>query len=290
MEQEKNNDEIDFGPLYRWLKSIVSSITNGIGSWLNKLAPHKNKIFIYSFLGAVGFVVVSFFVVPYYASNAIFVSKKIDERIQSERVLLINNLLEEENVSEVARILKIPSEDAMTLRSISYSKIKKAKFETDSSKLDVFFKVSVEVFNNSILDGLEIAILNYLGDIDFVIRKKELEKIRMQKLIGKIQKEIVEIDSLKEIVANNMIPQNGQQGFIYGEPIDPMIIYKEGIELYEKELFLEIALQTMEPIELVTGFGKYSKPAFPKKSYFALAGFGFMFLLSILYFSFKKKS
>ena len=284
MNSERNNEEeIDFGPLFNWAKRIVQSILSALYHWVVKMYKQRYKIALWSILCGGIAVGISFLIPRQYYSELTLMSRGVESKLLYDKVSIVGTLIDDESFEIVADLLNLSVPTIEKIHSIEYDM--NPPSAKDSIDGIFFFKVNATVFDNTILDSLQGAFLSYLSEIDFVQQRKELHQKRTQKLISKLRNEINQLDSLKEIVAQSLIPKGGQQGFIYGEPLDPITVYREGIDLYEKELDLEIFAETLDPIQIVTEYSTFLKPTFPKKKYFAAIGLGLGALLSIFFFS-----
>lgn len=280
------SDEIDFGPLINWFTSFFKKLAFGFSSCLDKVRKNSLKIFLISFVVAILAIALSYAVKPFFRSESIFLARNIESELHFTMIDNLQELLKEKNHEEVASVLDISLENTKKIHSLEYDISKKEV--RDSTKKEKLFKVIAEVYSNDVLDTLESSLLNYLSSIPTVKRNVNLQKMKFEQLIKNLEKEMISLDSVSEIVSNSIVPRSNGTGLIYGEPISPVEVHQEKIRLFERKLEYEIYLSKLDSVELVNGFAHFQKPAFPKKTYFAIFGFLSAFILAVIYFASRK--
>jgi hypothetical protein len=281
-----NPDEIDFGPIINWFATFFKKLKLRFTSWLNIILKKGAKIILISIVSATLAVALSYAINPFYRSESIFLARNIESELHFTMIAHLEELLLEENHEEVASVLGISVENTKKIHSLEYEMNKKEI--RDSTKKEKLFKIAAEVYNNDVLDTLENSLLNYLSSIPTVKRNVNLQKQKLEQLIRKLEKEIISLDSVSEIVSNSIVPRSNGTGLIYGEPINPVEVHQEKIRLFERKLEYEISLSKLDSVELVNGFTHYKKPAFPKKTSFAIFGFLSALILAVIYYSRRK--
>ncbi len=195
-------------------------------------------------------------------------------------------LIDEGNYDMLSKKLNIPIAQISQVKQVSVN------FEKDINATEQFNIFDIEVFvtNNNILDTLQYSIIHFLEINEFVRRRVELKKTSLQQLITKIQNEITEIESLKEHVTS--VSPGEKINVVVMNPVE---IFLEGVNLYQKQLELQTELSLAENFQIIDGFTAYSNPASPKISrifYGLLIGIfvGLIVVLIIELFSFYKKN
>ena len=74
--------------------------------------------------------------------------------------------------------------------------------------------------------------LSYFFLSENLFQKKEIKEDKAWLLVQN------EIDSLKQIVNQSIIPRVTGNGIILGEPIDPVSIYRRAMDIFDKQLVL----------------------------------------------------
>lgn len=281
-----NPDEIDFGPIVNWFANFFKKLSLRFSSWIHTIRKNFVKISLISVLTAILAIALTYVITPFYKTESTFLARNIESELHFTMVSELEELLREKNHEEVASVLGISVENTKKIHSLEYEMNKKEI--RDSTKKEKLFKIIAEVFNNDVLDTLETSLLNYLSSIPTVKRNVNLQKLKLEQLIKKLEKEMISLDSISEIVSSSIIPRSNGTGLIYGEPISPVEVHQEKIRLFERKLEYEIYLNKLDSVELVNGFAHFQKPAFPKKTYFAIFGFLSALILSVIYFGSTK--
>lgn len=248
------------------LKSIKNSIRWVVNSiiWLFEFSL-RNIVTLFLFIGiALGIGITLYNLQQKTYSSSMSVSHiRVDNDYCYLMIAGLNAYAEAEDYKGLAAVLSIDEKTASQVKKFKSSPLNEniAKRFADSVSVHIPFKVLVEVNDVSILDTLQKGILNYLESNEFALKTKEIEKENLWKTEVRIRKEIIELDSLKRIVNQSIIPRGTGSGIILGEPIDPVAVYKNAMESYEKLLRVNDKLQLNNSFELMVGFSKNSKPS-----------------------------
>ncbi len=106
----------------------------------------------------------------------------------------------------------------------------------------------------------------------------------------KLEVEMHQMDSLKFVIASNMAPRGTQTGFVFGQPIDPINMFKEGINLFKEDLLLNQELELIDNIQVIQDFVPRAKPDSPRLvKNIVLFGAGSFLLGLILAFYLERK-
>ena len=91
-------------------------------------------------------------------------------------------------------------------------------------------------------------------------------------------------------MANNLTPRGSASGFVFGQPLDPINVYKEQIKLFKDELELNSDLLLIDNIQVVQDFFPRPKPDSPKLEKNIYMGGVVAFLIGLtMAFSFEVK-
>lgn len=281
------------------LKSIKNAILWVVNSvvWLFEFSL-RNVVTLLLFIGiALGIGITLYNLQKQTYSSSMSVSHiRVDNDYCYLMIAGLNAYAEAEDYKGLASVLSIDEKTASLVKKFKSSPLNEniAKRFADSVTVHIPFKVSVDVYDVSILDTLQKGILNYLESNEFALKTKAIEKENLWKTEVRIRKEIAELDSLKRIVNQSIIPRGTGSGIILGEPIDPVAVYKNAMESYEKLLRVNDKLQLNNSFELMVGFSKNSKPSGLNIIHYILISiligycFGFFWLVKKHYY--KKKS
>ena len=154
---------------------------------------------------------------------------------------------------ELAKKLKIDLATAKKIKSIYYKPLNNSSAQDSLHKISDF-KIEVKVYDKEILDSLETKLISFLESNEYASKRKEMNRLYLEKLEERIKTQIVSIDSLKEIVDKSIIPKSLGNGIIMGESIDPVKVYQESMNLYQSQLKINNEKELNNSFEIVVGF------------------------------------
>jgi hypothetical protein len=277
-------DEINFLPLISQTKQIIIKSYHGAKGTLELALRRILLLAVFCFIGILAGWALFKSSKPIYKSEVLLYSNYLNNDYCFQLIGTLEDLVKEQNCDEISEKLEVSTHMATKIKSISYKNFnpKFQKLYKDSIALAVPFKIEVLTEDNEILDSLEIGLVSYLENNKFALLRKEVRQHQLEQMQGKLQQEQIKIDSLKTIIKESIIPRGTGTGLIYGEPINPVEIYKEAINLYDKELDIYQELALLKNIELVEGFTSFNKPHSPKLLLNVIVGFFIGFLLGLL--------
>jgi hypothetical protein len=259
---EELNLSIYFDKVFKLAKGSYKT-----GNSLIKLSLRKIWIVLLCIIFSVGISFINYKMsLPVYKSEMITQSNFLNNDYCYKLLGTIDELVREKNYVALSEKLFISERQAACIKSLSYRNFnpKFQKIFKDSIQMMVPFRVEVIVSDNSILDSLQLGIMNYLESNEFATIRKKIKEHQLMKMEGKLQYEQLKLDSLKTIIKESIIPRGSGSGLIYGQPINPVDVYKEAISFYEKELIIFEELTLLKNMELIEGFTEFNKPYSPK--------------------------
>jgi hypothetical protein len=262
----KEDDEIN-------LLDVFRNIFSSIGKFLKWLwVSFINNILLIiglALLGIAGGVTHYFFAPPLYSSDLILTSNYLQNDMCLEIVDNLEGYVEDKTPEILARKLGIDVEDARKIKLIEYKNFneKLSKKYEDTVVLGLPFRVSVMARDYKVFEKLQPALIAYFDKNPNVIIQKNLRQTNTKLVIEKLQREQIGLDSLKKVIAGHLVPRGPQTGFVFGQPLDPLNIYREAIKLYEEELDKnKDLLLTAQNIRVIRDFEVREKPYLPRKS------------------------
>jgi hypothetical protein len=284
----ENNTQEDLDLLFV-LKSIKKGILNlfrGI-IWLIEFST-KHILALVVFMAIAISISLGFYYLkkPYYTSALSIAHIRFDNDYCYEMITNLNSYINvNNNNKELAEKLSIGINYAKEIKDIKYKTLNNiiARRYADSMSVMLPFLVEVEVYDNEILDTLQKGILSYLEANEYATKRKLLEKESLDKIEQRMHAEIREMDSLKKIVSQSIIPRSTGNGIILGEPIDPVAVYKKAMESYEKLLMINRKQVLNNSFEITIGFAKSSKIAGLGKLWYYLIGSLVGYTIGILF-------
>ena len=227
-----------------------------------------------------------------YESQMIVVSevltKAYGERVNGS----INSLIEEGNAKVLSELLGLKEADALQLRHMDVSCV--VETETRQRSKDIvekkdktFFIIKAEVTDSHILPQLQDGLTHFLHNNPFATAYVTEKTQFYQTLIGKIDEELKDMESIKlRILEGKPVSPKSQDILM----IDPASLFSEIVRLNELKLEYQGNLEKTRIVQLIEGFTVFEKPSKPKRSNFLLIGFvlgctagiGFLFLRKLV--------
>jgi hypothetical protein len=280
--------------------SLVGSIKKGIRTfftsliWLFDFSMKNFKIlFVFMFVFAglcFGLYLNS---KPYYKSELTVNHIRFENDYCNMMVHNLNSYLDHRSNNKLlAEQLGIGVDYAKEVQYIAFKPVNQhisKRFE-DSVHVILPFIIEVEVYNNDVLDTLQKGILNYLESNEYATKRKMIETTNLNKISERVENEIQEIDSLKKLVNQSVIPRGTGSGIIFGEPIDPVRIYYRGLELYEKKLSIEKVKKLNNSFEILIGFSKNAKRSSSGKLTYLGSGAMIGYFLGLIFLVGRRRS
>lgn len=261
MEETKQQDQ-DFVFVIRKLKQAVINLYTGLVEMVRFSMRNFMKI---------GLVVAVFIAVglglyfsksAYYTSGMTVTHVRIGNDYCKELVNNLGTLIDGKENTELQLQLKLSPQVATKILKIEYSDLNEAlsKRFMDSTNVIIPFKVVVNVLDKSILDTLQNHIVGYLESNPMALHLKTIDLNVINNTEQRVQHEIMQVDSLKDIVSASLVMKSGS-GIVYGEPVDPVQVYRAAMDLFEKKMNLNKKQALMNSFEIAVPFNKSAKRA-----------------------------
>lgn len=308
MNSELNNrpqttDEIDLLELFN---RMGRSIKKGI-HWLYQLIINFLLLILRKSLWIIAFAIIGLIVAyilyqgsrRYYSSEMTAISNSISNIYVVNSINLLNDLFKQKNYAiasnyldiDIAKIQQIKSIEAFYTIDVNKDRIpdftdydrKFSPKDTANKRLDNYFVVRLQVFDEGIFKQVRDGIKSYIYKNKFIIDNNN-ERIRQNRiLIENIEGEIRKLDSLQKVEYFDM-PQmqraTSNQMVVLNEK-DRKLYHEQKLQLEKEKLRLEKDLNiNSEPITIVQDFTPLSKTENPYSKYaikvgmlFAILGF-----------------
>lgn len=294
-----NSDEIDLRQLFSAIGDFFKNIFIGIMlilvAFRNATVNNIKIIFLFVVVGGIIGISLNYYLPEYYTSSMLLNSKFSTGRLTESSIDKLDQLCEEQNYEQLARILAIDTSTSKNLRGFYYEPfvseeeivelevlkeqlkseiqdelvinkfVEKLKNENKST-----YRIFVEVYDNSDLRKLEQPLLNYFRNSDFVAKRIEIEVANNKLKLVNIEEEIQKMDSLKKLVIKNYDlfaerSRSGSNNVIMSDEqiVDPISIFDKSQKLHEEKLEIQEELYLTPSFELIDGFTVFSKPDSP---------------------------
>ncbi len=293
MENQPNkNEEIDLITIFNGISKFIFS---GIQFCKDLLQILLTKWILFSFiilLGCgVGYSIYSISP-PVYISSVSISSKILTNDYCASIIGKLSETVADGTPELIAKKLNIPIEAAEAIKKIEFSnyssKLSKIYEDRDTIVLGIPFKIFVHAYNNTVFDTLELAIVNYLENNKYALDRKKINKENILLMREKLKSEMQQLDTLKKNISSNILPRGTGSGFVFGQPIDPINIYKASMEFYRTDLNLREDLELIDSIQVIESFSPRNKPDSPKLLKM-LVFFSSLFFMTTLFIVFRIK-
>lgn len=287
------DEEVSLGTVFSAARKATISFFLFI--WNGILFIIKNiRIFIITVLIGIGTGWGIYFLIkPIYTSFLTLVSYRLTNDHCAQLIGTLHDLSDdEENAPVLAKLLNLTIKEAELINEIEYRNLneKMEKIYGDSVLLNLPFIVMAEVHDTSILDKLQAGIVNYIEHNEYGAKRKKLAQQTLELMKAEVKRNLKQIDSLKRIVEQSIIPRGTGTGIILGEPIDPVNVYDKAIDMYRNELKIQEEIALLSNIEVMENFTQFVKPTWPKLWLNLLLGAIGGYLLGLIWIFYFRKN
>jgi hypothetical protein len=267
--RNNQSDEIDLVVVFRYIRSFFRGIARRINFVFKAVLSNLliMALIISVFLGIAFFIYYT--TKPYYTSSMTLVLANIRNEFIEDQLDKLSEMISDDNFEAVAERLDIPSDNARQIKEMKFTNLDQNRIEEDSVLTGSPFRIELSIYNPQLFEGLEPAITNYLENNKYFARQKRIKQRQVENMITKLKGEISSIDSMKTSVGEPRGPVNG---FVYGQAIDPTVLYRESISLYKEQVNLEADLEKLSNVEIVNGFIPRLRPTGPSLRKFLSIG------------------
>lgn len=288
------NNEIDLRLIYNKIKQLFSSLGDFISSIINVIKKRFILLVLFALAGAGAGIGLFYISKPVYISSVTLTSSTLSNEYCSDMIEDLELIIKDKTPELLAKKLNIDVNSVRAIKELEFNnydeKLKKIYANKDTVVLGRPFKITVYAYNNTVFDTLQNALINYLENNEYALKRKKIRVENIQLMREKLKEEIHQLDSLKFVVASNLLPRGNSTGFVFGQPIDPVNIYKEGIRLFQDDLDLNTSLVLSDNIQVIQDFSPRRKPDSPNMRRNIFTYGSILFLLGLtLAFSLERK-
>jgi len=266
---ERDDSEIDTGieallKIQRSISKFFMKLSYSVSYLFQVIRKRLLFLIISIIIGAGAGILLYFNTTPTYHTSMTLTSRVLDNRHCATIIENLQLIVDDESYNLLAKTLKVSEKVAEQIDEIEYANLYKIEDDKDTVLLGIPFKISLSVYDPAVIDTMQVALVNYLEDNEYSHIRKAIRKQEKELLIEKFQGEISQLDSLKGIIAASLIQRGTSSGIIFGEPLDPLNVYRESIKLYKQELELNSNLILNDNIQVISPFMAREKPDSPK--------------------------
>jgi hypothetical protein len=197
---------------------------------------------------------VVYFISPkIYKSRMILHSSYLTNMEQIEIIDYWNELLKRNEKGTLAQILGCDGPMVNDLVSCEAAEILKNYSATNPNG----FYVDVKVKNNSILPGLQMALVNGLNNTEFLKQKLTVKRANLKQLIDKVAIEVDKLDSTKSSIEKIVSNREKNSSALM---IDVTGVNRQLVDMNEKLLGYQEELKFLSGVQVVQGFLPFNTP------------------------------
>jgi hypothetical protein len=266
------NDEIDLRLIFSMIGKLFSGLWNFIISFITNciliLKRRWGLIFIFCSLGIGLGVGLFYYLRPIYSSTLVLSSNTLTNDFCADEIENLNLIIDDKTPELLAEHLQISLSAAKAMKELEFDnyneKLKKKYDNRDTVVLGLPFKIKAYAYRNTLFDTLQKALVNHLENNEYSLKRKAIKIRNINSLKEKLTSDIKDLDSLKFSIAANMTPRGTENGFVFGQPLDPLNTFREGITLYKEDLDLNTSLELIDNIQVIQDFVPRAKPDSPR--------------------------
>lgn len=258
--RKRDNDEIDLSPLFKKLDKVINKASRTTSRFWKIIRLRSYIIAVFILVGIGVGVLLYTTAKPVYNSSVTLTSSILPLEFCKDIVDNLNTLAAENNHDLLSKKLNISTSAASDIVGFEFIYLHPY---LDSIVKGHPFRVEVEVYDNAVLNDVQQGMVALLENNNYTKERRERGIAKLQLLRDKLDLELKQMDSLKQAIAQSIIPRGSGSGLIYGEPLDPVNVYKEIINLYERKLTVENELSFMNSIHVVNDFLPRGNPDSP---------------------------
>jgi hypothetical protein len=231
------------------------------------LKKHYKLSLIYIISALALSVVLKLTLPPVYQGSFIIKTNEDKDLYFLNMLMDLQTLVKDNDHTGIAGELKVPETDAALLKKITLVPIFNSR-GTDSSKAVI---VTFHMNEQNRFMELQNAMIAYLENSPHYQKLRGIRISNIESLEKKITHDIIEMDSVKKIIIDNIKPAatNGN-GLVYNVPVDPYKAYEINMGRYKEQLVLISKQKDQSSFELMKPCVVSKKPIWPKFGILAL--------------------
>ena len=252
---------------------------------------NKNLIFVFILLGIISVILFQNLKPAYYETKAICMSgiseyerlEQLEELSQRTAVDLINYLqinVSNKDYEQLSELLGISKEMTEKIKSIEAEQLYQQDMNEKYYALNKF-EVSLSVFDNTIIDDVQLGLINYFNTNDFIKQYHKMYINGNNRLIDEINKEIDVLSEMRLIGSKNGLDLSSVN-IISGK--EEKTISNQIILLAQLKEDISTNISLLKPLFFVQDFAKTNKTERDILLWSILGGFiSYLFCLIIAF-------
>lgn len=278
MEEKQSTPEIDLTYFFRPVKKGLNMVKNGLLNYVARIASNGILFFSVIILTTAAAYALRFIIKPSYKTSGILASHELPGKYCSLLVHDLNKLKNTDNVPFLAKNLNISTTAAATINNFEVTSTQDTlKFGATDSVASLV-SIDLQLTSMQYLDSIQQGLVYYLENVPYALKRKEAKIHSLQVLKASIDGRLKNLDSLRKLVSQSIVPRSQGQGIILGEPINPVSIYNAEAAYFREQLNMEKQLKLIDNIEVFQPFQQLNRTNYPNYNKFLIVGF----LLSLI--------
>ena len=282
----EKDDDIDLGLVFTKIGHVFTSLWDFLLTVFQIAKKRWGLLLLCSLLGAGTGAGLFLVAKPVYCATLTLSSKTLSNDFCADIINNLELIIKDNSPELLAKTLKIDVIDAKAIKGLAFDnydeKLKKKYEDKDTIVLGLPFRVNASAFNNTVFFTLQNSLVNYLEDNEYALKRKQIKIKNTMMLRANIKKQISQLDSLKFKITADVSPRGTASGFVFGQPIDPINIFKEETDLFENDLELSKELSLIENIQIIQGFQPRDKPDSPRLIKYIVLFLSGFFILGLI--------
>jgi hypothetical protein len=282
-------EELDLRPILNLIKNFFAGISTLIEFMIYSTKKMLLLTSVFIFIGICIGITNYYNATPVYSTNMTLTSSLLTNEYCKNLIYDLQSIKEDNNNELLANKLNINIEAANAIKRLSYEGFLKED-KLDTIPIGTPFTIEMEYYDNDIVDSVEAGIVNYLENNKYAQVRKKAKRDRLQMMSNIILEEIASLDSLKEVMAAGLAPRGTGNGFVYGQPLDPVNVYREAMQLHTERLKIEAEIKLIDNVEVINNFNKKRTPVSPNLVLNILSGILLGYFFGLIIAMIKKKN
>lgn len=254
-----SQEEIDLLSILKNIKDTIYAILKSIFLVFKTTLIHYVSTLIIIALSVSISVGIFYSIKKYYKSELIIVNNsRVFNKNCKEIVTNLNSLVNQKiNNEELSKKLSLTESQSEKIKSISFLSISQPidDEKIDTSSIIEPFKISVKVYDYSVLPDLQKGLLNYLKTNEYVLLSEKAENIELESLNAQLGKQLESLNELKTKIIDNYIPKSQNSGVTINNPIEePAELYETEYKLYKTKFEINRKQQLNTSFEVLQSF------------------------------------
>lgn len=193
-------------PLILFLKSVLAFYQSMFRFCIFSIKNFWYVSFISLFIAIAAIYYYSASQKDQFTGTASFTFNYLNKKVYGDRLFMVQRLVEQQQVSDLAKLLQIPVKSAKCIVSFQAKNVAGSPLQEDYTEQKYPFYTEVMTTNKAGFYQLENALANYLNASKFDQDYIRSEHIKLRKKQQIFQADLKRIDSLKELITINDLP------------------------------------------------------------------------------------